>query len=102
MTTNTPRRTPMAWPLALIATVASGVACPIRADEPGSTAKRPASAAMPADQSYYLRYWPQGHPALFKLKTDLVLAVPPEFQKFWLQRDQVVRVPTPLNQLPVV
>jgi hypothetical protein len=102
MTVNTPRHTAMAWALAIITAVANGIAGPIHADELGSTTKRPVPESVPADPAYYVRYWPQGRSALFKLKDNLVLAIPPQYQKFWLQRDQVVRVPAQMSTIPKV
>lgn len=86
----------------MVVVVGIGIVYPIHADEAGSTKAQLVSDGMPADQSYYSRYWPEGHPALFKLKDNLILAVPPQYQKFWLQNDQVGRAPTPLNQLALV
>jgi hypothetical protein len=51
-------------------------------------------------KSDYGKYWP-GQPALFKLNDrDLVLAIPPEFNQFWIQRDRVVRAPAPVSKIP--
>ncbi|WP_034292685.1 hypothetical protein [Herbaspirillum sp. RV1423] len=56
--------------------------------------------------SEYAKKWP-GRPALFKLKDNLILAIPPQYQQFWLQydrwgRDRVMRPPTPISKLPKV
>jgi hypothetical protein len=63
---------------------------------------QPVSPSTVTDQSYYFRYWPQGRAALFKLKDNLVLAIPPQYQKFWLQKDLVVREPAHASQIPKV
>ena len=52
--------------------------------------------------SDYYKYWPDGQPALFKLKDNLILAIPPQYQKFWYQKDKVVRAPAQKNQIPQV
>lgn len=52
--------------------------------------------------SDYHRYWPQGRPALFKLKDNLILAIPPQYQQFWYQRDKVVRAPAAPSAIPQV
>ena len=56
--------------------------------------------------SQYAKTWP-GKPALFKLKDNLILAVPPQYQGFWAQsdwltgKDLMVRPPMPLDKIPV-
>jgi len=51
--------------------------------------------------SDYFRYWPKGgQPSLWKLKDNLILAIPPQYQPFWYQKDDVTRAPVPLNQVP--
>src|SRR5580658_4173479 len=75
---------------------------PISAQEPSSLAQQPTSTRTSTDQSYYFRYWPHGRAALFKLKDDLVLAIPPQYQKFWLQKELVVREPAQASQIPKV
>jgi hypothetical protein len=51
--------------------------------------------------SDYFRYWPKGgQPSLWKLNDNLVLAIPPQYQPFWYQKDDVTRAPMPLNQVP--
>jgi hypothetical protein len=74
-----------------------------RHDEPGAV---PDPLAPPgirvAMASDFSRYWPQGHPALFKLKGNLVLAIPPQHQQFWIQKDHVIRAPAPINRIPEV
>jgi hypothetical protein len=50
----------------------------------------------------YWRWWPHGKPALFRLNDQLVLAIPPEYQKFWLQGDRVVRAPASPQAIPSV
>src|SRR4051794_8868100 len=54
------------------------------------TAQAPVEANMPAadPESVYAKYWPRG-PGLFKLNEQLVLQIPPQFNKFWLQRDRI-------------
>ncbi len=54
--------------------------------------------------SEYAKKWP-GRPALFKLKDNLILAIPPQFNAFWRQydrwgRDQMTRPPLPLKDIP--
>ncbi len=88
--------------LVIISAIVSVVACPTHVQGADSMTIQAVSESMATDQSYYSRYWPQGHAALFKLKDNLILAVPPQYQKFWLQKDQVIREPTPLSQLPQV
>lgn len=51
--------------------------------------------------SEYARHWP-GEAALFKLRDGLTLAIPPMYQEFWLQGDQVTRTPTPKERAPKV
>jgi hypothetical protein len=50
----------------------------------------------------YFREWPNGRPALFKIKDKLILAIPPQYQKFWYQGDKVVRAPAPVSQIKQV
>jgi hypothetical protein len=52
-------------------------------------------------KSDYARYWP-GQPALFKFRDNLILAIPPMYQQFWIQRDRVVRSPAPKEKIPQV
>ena len=49
----------------------------------------------------YGKYWP-GQPALFKLTEDWGLAIPPQYMRFWIQRDRVVRHPTSWSKIPLV
>ena len=49
-------------------------------------------------ESPYLREWPDGRPALFKIKEELILAIPPQYQQFWYQGNKVVRAPAPVSQ----
>lgn len=49
----------------------------------------------------YWRWWPHGRPALFRINDALVLAIPPEYQKFWLQGDRVVRAPASAQSIPL-
>lgn len=55
--------------------------------------------------SVFVKTWP-GKPALYKLKEDLVLAIPPQFQGFWGQRhwitgfDLANRPPKAIADLP--
>lgn len=55
--------------------------------------------------SVFVKQWP-GKPGLFKVKDELILAIPPQYQGFWLQRhwltgmDRVTRPPAPLDKLP--
>ncbi len=49
----------------------------------------------------YGKYWP-GQPALFKLTEDWGLAIPPQYMRFWIQRDRVVRHPAPWSKIPLV
>ena len=51
----------------------------------------------------YSRTWPGAdQPALFKLKENLILAIPPEHQQFWLQGDKVVRGKVPFEKILLV
>lgn len=89
--------------LVAITAVLSGFWYPAWAQYSAATAHQPASPSAENDQSsYYFRYWPNGRAALFKLKDNLVLAIPPQYQKFWLQKDQVVRAPAQAGQIPKV
>jgi len=70
---------------------------------PSQPTSPPLEAGQMLDKSTdYGKYWP-GQPALFKFQTrePLVLAIPPQFMKFWIQRDQVVRAPVPVSRVPV-
>jgi hypothetical protein len=48
--------------------------------------------------SDYKRLWP-GRPALFKLKDSIILAIPPQFQQFWRQKNEP-RAPMAPDQIP--
>jgi hypothetical protein len=52
--------------------------------------------------STYERAWPDGRPTLFRLSNNMIFAIPPEYQKFWLQKDQVVRAPADPKDIPTV
>lgn len=60
-----------------------------------------ASGAKIDNPSDYFRYWPQGRPALAKLTDKLILAIPPQYQKFWIQQDHVIRAPARPDQIPL-
>lgn len=47
----------------------------------------------------YGKWW-VGQPAIFRLSDELVLAIPPQHQQFWLQRDKVVRAPADYTKMP--
>jgi hypothetical protein len=49
--------------------------------------------------SEYGKWW-VGQPAIFRLSDELVLAIPPQHQQFWKQRNQVVRAPADYKRLP--
>ncbi len=56
--------------------------------------------------SLYAKTWP-GRPGLYKLNERVILQIPPQFHKFWLQRDAtgkdlVMRPPTDLATLPTL
>ena len=54
--------------------------------------------------SEYAKWWP-GQPALFKFTDRVTLAIPPQFQEFWIQRDRVIRLPAPIEkarQVPIL
>lgn len=67
----------------------------------------PVKAGTVVDKnSDYVKYWP-GKPALHKLKDNLILAIPPQYNQFWLQRDwlgrdEMVRPPTPIEKIPQI
>jgi hypothetical protein len=48
----------------------------------------------------YFKEWPNGNPALFKVRNDLILAVPPQYQKFWRQGKKAIRLPAPASAIP--
>jgi hypothetical protein len=92
---------------ALAVVLASTLAWGCSEGAPISTVSPPLKPGQQLDPaSTYARTWP-GRPALVKLNDRLVLAIPPQFQKFWLQRDWitgrdlVARPPTPLEKVPV-
>lgn len=86
-----------------------GVACtactdPIKEDE--LRLRPPLRVGQTLDpESLYAKTWP-GKPALVKLKDDLILAIPPQFHKFWAHRDPTtgkdlaIRPPFPIGKLP--
>jgi hypothetical protein len=45
--------------------------------------------------------WWTDKPALFNMSDQLKLAVPPQYQRFWLQRDEVTRAPADITKLPM-
>jgi hypothetical protein len=59
------------------------------------------SEARTDKSSDYSRYWPQGRPALAKLTDKLILAIPPQYQKFWIQQDYVIRAPAKPDHIPL-
>lgn len=59
-----------------------------------------ALAFTPSGQ--YWRWWPHGHPALYRINDALVLAIPPEYQRFWILKDGVVRAPASARSVPLV
>ena len=88
--------------LCFIACAFACIACSYHTQESGPIPNPPLPPGMKADKaSDYFQYWPQGRPALFKLKDNLILAIPPQYQKFWRQKDDVVRAPAALNQVPL-
>jgi len=50
----------------------------------------------------YWRAWPHGRPGLYRINDRLVLAIPPEYQRFWLQGAEVVRAPAAASAIPRV
>jgi hypothetical protein len=53
--------------------------------------------------SDFFKYWPaQGQPGLFKIKDNLVLAVPPQYQQYWIWKERIPRAPMPLDKIPVI
>lgn len=50
--------------------------------------------------SLYFKEWPNGRPALFRVRSDLILAVPPQYQQFWRQDHKVARLPSPISAIP--
>ena len=50
--------------------------------------------------SPYFKDWPQGRPALFRIRRDLIVAVPPQYQQFWRQDHKVARLPSPISAIP--
>ncbi len=49
-------------------------------------------------QANYYKWWTD-RPAVFKITDRVILAIPPQFQEFWRQRDQVDRMPMALEDL---
>ena len=49
----------------------------------------------------YGKYWPS-QPALFKLSETWGFAIPPQYMRFWIQRDRVTRHPAPWHKIPLV
>lgn len=71
--------------------------------EIGIVANPPVISGTDRDKlSEYEREWPQGRPALYKLSNQLVFAIPPQYQPFWLQKDRVVRAPADPKTIPQV
>ncbi len=48
----------------------------------------------------YQRHWPGDHPFIYKLNKRLILAIPPQYQKFWLRDNPVIGDPKRLGELP--
>jgi len=62
----------------------------------------PTTLKSTADNSSdYVKYWPHGRPAITKLSDNLILEIPPQFQKFWFEQDDVVKAPAAIDQIPL-
>ena len=93
-----------------IVALSLGISCTGCGDQSSSVApilEPPLKPGQILDKSSeYAKKWP-GRPGLFKLKEGLILSIPPQYQKFWLQydrwgRDIVARPPTSPDQLSKV
>jgi hypothetical protein len=52
--------------------------------------------------SEFYREWPQGRPALYRLSNQMVFAIPPQYGRFWIQRNRVMRAPADPKTIPEV
>jgi hypothetical protein len=61
----------------------------------------PDHPGAPIDKSSeFYRQWPQGRPALYRLSNHVIFAIPPQYQRFWLQKNLVVRAPADPKTIP--
>ena len=83
---------------ACVAFLATLTACDSKTD-PDSTMR----TALPpgVDKNTLFGQWWTDKPALFNMSEHLKLAVPPQYQRFWLQRDEVTRAPADITKLPM-
>jgi len=67
-------------------------------------ANAPDSPGVIVDKSSdeFYRKWPQDRPALYRLTNHMIFAIPPQYERFWLQKDQVVRAPADPKTIPTV
>jgi hypothetical protein len=88
--------------LFLIVCASASIACSNRTQESGPMLNPPVPPGTKVDKSSdYFRYWPQGRPAMAKLNDNLILAIPPQYQKFWRQKDDVDRAPMAIEKIPL-
>lgn len=91
----------------LLIAISACTACTDRANEDTTMLRPPITPDRQYDKnSLYFKAWPS-RPALFKLKDNLILQIPPQHQKFWEQRDWlgrnlVPRAPMPLEKIPEI
>ena len=83
-----------AW-MALLATQTSCDSKP----NPDSVMRTPLPPGIDKNTPY--GQWWTDKPALFNMSDHLKLAVPPQYQRFWLQRDEVTRAPADITKLPM-
>jgi hypothetical protein len=77
--------------------IALFLTCGIASSAPSRSAKEIGTMANPAvisgtdidKSSEYYREWPQGRPALFRLSNNMTFAIPPQYMRFWIQKDRV-------------
>jgi hypothetical protein len=64
-------------------------------EEGALTTQKAAAEAKAASgmRKIYFEYWPGDQPAHYRLGENLLLAIPPQYQEFWVLQNKVVRDP---------
>lgn len=77
-------------------------ACDSKTVEQKPMSELPLKAAQTLDKNTEYGKWWTDRPALFKLSDTMLLQIPPIYQGFWAQRNNVTRAPADLSKLPTV
>lgn len=94
-------RTLLARSLRLFACVASLVTLTACDSKPNPDSTMRTALPPGVDKNTPYGQWWTDKPALFNMSEHLKLAVPPQYQRFWLQRDEVTRAPADITKLPM-